>query len=274
MIGILMMAGMAMGADMTCADVVEIAQSGAPETTVLTIIGASTIAPEDLPCIQAAGLSPTVLDAITQRIQAQPKASPQVPSQPQPQHPQVLVPQTLTCIDAKKMISDGKTEAEMLWIVAGSTIPMSELPCIQGAGLPKTVLAAMPNHVQQSSTPPGAGYASAPGPSAPMGLAYAPMVMPDAGAAAAMSGLIGFGSGHFYACDPVGGAAFFLATLLGGGLMAGGLAWQANDPLVRDGGATALVAVGGTLFFVVHAADTATAPLAAERVQRSGQSCR
>jgi hypothetical protein len=100
----------------------------------------------------------------------------------------------------------------------------------------------------------------------PAALAVSPMdrddawrarYLPDPQVAWSQSITIGFGTGHFYAHDPVAGGVHLSIQALGAAILAGGLAQKGNG--------TAAISAGALIFIGDRIIDAVTAPLAAHR---------
>jgi hypothetical protein len=83
--------------------------------------------------------------------------------------------------------------------------------------------------------------------------------LPDPGAAAVLSGTVGFGAGHFYAKQPQAGFGHLTAQALG--LMATAAGFGVDSSQAARG----LWAGGGALFLAGRIMDVVTAPQSAHR---------
>lgn len=186
----------------------------------------------------------------------------------------------LTCSDVKGMVAARMTEEQILTAIKGQTIYTSDLECAKAANLAAPILEELGRNVRPDPAPvipqPEPEQGAVPViPQSPIPQYFrpeAPQPGRSGAMAVALSGSIGFGAGHFYACDPVGGGAFFALTLLPIGLISGGALWTADIVSNHPSNATtalqsasALSAVGWVLLGLVHAGDTISAVNAAER---------
>lgn len=93
--------------------------------------------------------------------------------------------------------------------------------------------------------------------------------LPDPGAAAQLSGGLGFGAGHFYAAQPARGAVFATTQLAGALVMGGAYAWRLDRPVRwADNGGPAVAVTGLVLFAGSRVIDQALAPYSARRTAR------
>lgn len=183
----------------------------------------------------------------------------------------LLLAQDLTCAELQQVATSGVPAEGLVGLIETRGMPATELACVQDSALPEEVKAAAKRSAQAAPViPTGAArptfqrpevWSMDPGlrrwlavdPCSPIQLARD---TPDPGVAMVLSGIIGFGSGHFYAGKPGMGAAMLLTQLGAGALATAGSVRASNGHL---DGSLGLAIGGGVGLTFLHLFDFATA---------------
>ncbi|MCB9609813.1 MAG: hypothetical protein H6716_24690 [Polyangiaceae bacterium] len=200
------------------------------------------------------------------------------------------------CAEIQNMVSVGLPEDVIIEGLKQMTVTTADVACLGEAGVSQAMLRAAravaveveeveeaeeveptpkptpkpEPQVQEESTAteltPTIPQAYRPRPPAPgCSDAYLMATLPDPGAAAALSGFVGFGAGSFYAKRPLNGLLAMAPQVIGLGLVGIGLAQVAEDPLTADPG---LARAGWGLFALGRMADVAVATGSAHSTRR------
>lgn len=187
---------------------------------------------------------------------------------------------SLSCAELQHMVNIGIPPATIVETIAQSSLPAAELPCVYQAGLPPAVVEAAERVAEGAEAPalpspaPPTGpvqtqtvmqpvpfVLSAPteAPGDPCSLASLMVTLPDPGAAAALSGTVGFGTGHFYAGRVGRGLTYLAIEGIATGLLLGA---RASDDLEIET-RQALLGYGAAAFVIGRVADAVSAPYSA-----------
>lgn len=192
----------------------------------------------------------------------------------------VLPALALTCDEVLRMRKVGVPDDVVVATVSEGTFTAGDVECLRSAGVPQPLVDAARVRIQAgpAPAPPSVVEKAPPAPvlppldartalearaadaarqyrpapaecSVPMLLA----TLPDAGAAAALSGTLGFGAGHFYVGRPGAGVAHFIIQAVGVGLVVRGTLKDEPVPL----------GIGIGMASIGRIVDATTAPKAA-----------
>lgn len=195
----------------------------------------------------------------------------------------------MTCTELQHMVEIGLPHDAIIAAMQYMTLPAEELACMRASGIPAEVLAAAeqlgasPSAPSESSEPappittqtimqpiPFVVGAGSDVPGDPCALARLMVSLPDPGAAAALSGTVGFGTGHFYAEQPGTGLVFLVLEGLAAGLLIGALSTDVADLDATELEARqAVTRAGAGLLVLGRSIDTVTAPASARRTGRA-----
>lgn len=184
--------------------------------------------------------------------------------------PLLFLVQDLTCAELQQVAASGVPAEGLVGLVETRGVPAAELACVQAAALPETVKVAAAHATvpMPVTTPLGSEGLRHFEPVAEYKLdgglrrwlatdACSPVQIerttPEPGVAMALSGLVGFGSGHFYAHQSGAGAAFLLTEAGGTALTSAGI------HALGEGKSPGLFVGGAVVVGLLHIFDFATA---------------
>lgn len=157
--------------------------------------------------------------------------------------PTAALAASLSCSDLQTMVRASVPVDAIVATIADTGVDAADLGCVETAGLPVAVVEAARQHIVTPAptpvaappppTPPSrVSPAAAPEPALPWVSAGAGVgecssvwfltTTPDPGAAAALSGFVGFGSGNFYSKRPTAGFLLALTQIAAAGVAVGG----------------------------------------------------
>lgn len=169
----------------------------------------------------------------------------------------------ITCADMLKFSREGTPDATVIAQVRERGVLAGDLECIQAIGLSAELQA----EVEKWARVPAATTTFSPEPTR-ANSSSALMVelsLPDPAVAMQLSAFVGFGAGHFYACQTQTGTAHLLIQLAGAGLLGAGIVMATESP----GDSTGILYIGTAVLSGGRFVDLVTAHRSAEVTRRN-----